>query len=130
MDYPNYLNAFQRPYNGLTQVSGIEGAKAYQMPPNSAVALFHNDEDMFFVKTTDGAGFPSIRAFRFEEVEAEPVRDTGLRKEVDAIREELGDVKQSIQAIAAAIPSAAAQAACTGEPAGAVQPPDEHEPAV
>lgn len=130
MDYPNYLNAFQRPYNGLTQVSGIEGAKAYQMPPNSAVALFHNDEDMFFVKTTDGAGFPSIRAFRFEEVEAEPVRDTGLRKEVDAIREELGDVKQSIQAIAAAIPSAAAQAAGTGEPAGAVQPPDEHESAV
>lgn len=130
MDYPNYLNAFQRPYNGLTQVSGIEGAKAYQMPPNSAVALFHNDEDMFFVKTTDGAGFPSIRAFRFEEVEAEPVRDTGLRKEVDAIREELGDVKQSIQAIAAAIPSASAQAAGAGEPAGAVQPPDGHEPAV
>ena len=126
MTYPNYLNAFAKPYNALTQVSGIEGAKAYQMPPNSAAALFHNDEDVFFVKTTDGAGFPSIRAFRFEEIEAEPARDAGLRKEVDAMRKELEGVEQSVQELAEAIRSAIGDE----KPAGDIQPPDEQQPAV
>ena len=50
----------------LVKVSGIDGAKAYQMPPNSSVALFHESEDILYVKSTDGAGFPTIRTFRFE----------------------------------------------------------------
>ncbi len=124
MTYPNYLNAFARPYNGLTQVSGIEGARAYQMPPNSTAALFHNDEDVFFVKTTDGAGFPSIRAFRFEEVEAEPARDAGLRREVDAMRKELEGVEQSVRELTEAVRGAQPDSA--GQPAGADESPDEH----
>lgn len=126
MTYPNYLNAFAKPYNALTQVSGIEGAKAYQMPPNSVAALFHNDEDVFFVKTTDGAVFPSIRAFRFEEIEAESARDAGLRREVDAMRKELENVEQSVQQLAEAIRGAADE----GEPAGDIQSPDEQQPSV
>ena len=31
----------------LVKVSGIDGAKAYQMGANSAVALFHESEDVF-----------------------------------------------------------------------------------
>ena len=45
----------------LIRVTGFDGAKAYQMPPNSSVALFDSNEDIFYVKTTDGAGFPTIR---------------------------------------------------------------------
>ena len=52
----------------LIRVSGLEGAKAYQMPPNSSVALFHESEDIFYIKTSDGAGFPTIRTFRFVPV--------------------------------------------------------------
>ena len=55
----------------LVKVSGIEGAKAFQMPPNSAVALFHESEDILYVKTTDGAGFPTIRTFKFQPVDGE-----------------------------------------------------------
>ena len=58
----------------LTKVSGLDGAKAYQMAPNSAAALFHESEDIMYVKTTDGAGFPTIRTFRFEPIE-EPSGD-------------------------------------------------------
>lgn len=53
----------------LIKVSGLDGAKAYQLGPNSAVALFHESEDLFYVKTTDGAGFPTIKTFRFEPFE-------------------------------------------------------------
>lgn len=52
----------------LTRVTGLDGAKAYQMPPNSTAALFDNNEDILYIKMTDGAGFPTVRVFRFEEV--------------------------------------------------------------
>lgn len=58
----------EQPINNLIRVTGIEGAKAYQMPANSTVALFDNNDDYMYIKTTDGAGFPSIRIFKFEEV--------------------------------------------------------------
>lgn len=63
-------------YQQLIKVTGIEGAKAYQMPPNSAVPLFDADNDIMYVKTTDGAGFPTIRAFSFQPIEG-PQHDSG-----------------------------------------------------
>ena len=77
------MNDFYNPYNYLTQnansylngnvvkVNGINGANAYQMRPNQMSALFDENEDVFYIKTTDGAGFPSIRTFKFEEVREE-----------------------------------------------------------
>lgn len=57
----------------LIRVNGIDGAKAFQMPPNSSVALFDTNNDVFFVKSTDGAGFGSIRTFTFIPVpDAQP----------------------------------------------------------
>jgi hypothetical protein len=41
-------------------VTGEDGAKAFALPPNSAVALFDANEDVMYIKTTDGAGFPTI----------------------------------------------------------------------
>lgn len=53
----------------LIRVTGMDGAKAYQMPPNSVVPLFDADNDIMYVKSTDGAGFPTIRAFAFQPIE-------------------------------------------------------------
>ena len=39
----------------LIRVNGIEGAKAYQMSANSTVALFDTNEDIMYIKSTDGA---------------------------------------------------------------------------
>lgn len=39
------------------------------MSANSTVALFDSNEDIMYIKTTDGAGFPSIRTFNFAENE-------------------------------------------------------------
>lgn len=38
------------------------------MPPNSTAALFDANEDIFYIRITDGAGFPSIRSFSFTEI--------------------------------------------------------------
>lgn len=51
----------QQPVHGFVYVTGLEGAKAYQMPPNSEMPLFDSTNDgVMFIKTTDGAGFPTI----------------------------------------------------------------------
>ena len=85
----------------LIRVNGIDGAKAYQMPANSTVALFDNNEDIMYIKTTDGAGFPAIRTFAFNEVVANtnPIQDTVdyvTRDEFNKLKEELLNGKQSI----------------------------------
>ncbi len=74
----------------LIRVTGFEGARAYQMPPNSNAALFDNNEDIFYVKTTDGAGFPTIRAFRFTPMETQtPANDFVTREEFERLRQEV-----------------------------------------
>lgn len=76
----------------LIRVTGLEGAKAYQMNPNSVVALFDSGEDIFYVKSTDGAGFPTIRGFRFSPLEMqEPVVNGEFvtRKEFEMLRQEV-----------------------------------------
>lgn len=77
--------------NNLIRVTGIDGAKAYQMSPNSSVALFDSESDILYVKTTDGAGFPTIRTFRFEPIEDVPkAQDAYItRDEFDALKQEV-----------------------------------------
>ena len=62
----------QEQTQNLIRVNGIDGAKTYQMPANSTVALFDSNEDIMYIKTTDGAGFPSIRTFNFVENITQP----------------------------------------------------------
>lgn len=59
----------------LIRVTGIEGAKAYDMPPNSAAPLFDSNNDIMYIKTTDDAGFPTIRAFSFTALDMAPAQN-------------------------------------------------------
>ena len=79
------------PARQLLRVSGINGAKAFQMNPNEVVALFDEGDDILYVKSTDSAGFPTIRRFRFaEEAEAPapapPPAEYVTRKEFDELK--------------------------------------------
>lgn len=100
---PQITQAPQQPVDNLIRVTGLDGAKAYQLPANSSIALFDANDDVMYIKTTDGAGFPSIRAFRFSPIEAvqpEPVvTDYVQRSEFDALAEQvrrLADAQQPI----------------------------------
>ena len=95
--YYSPFNQFQNysiRQESITRVTGEEGAKAYQMAPNSSAALFDGDEDIFYLKTTDGAGFPTIRKFKFEEMKEkapEPAEASEYitREEFEQFREEM-----------------------------------------
>lgn len=90
-----------QPRDGLIRVTGMDGARAYQMPPNSAVALFDGGQDVFYVKTTDGAGFPTIRAYSFqpmEQVQAMGANEYVTRAEFEQLKEMIVHGKQPVPA--------------------------------
>jgi hypothetical protein len=95
-----YINQPAVQSTNLTRVTGIDGAKAYQMPANSTVALFDNNEDLMYIKTTDGAGFPTIRCFEFKERvdTVKPVSEEYVSKqEFETFKKEVAEyVQQSI----------------------------------
>ena len=90
----------QPPRDGLIRVTGMEGARAYQMPPNSAVALFDGGQDIFYVKTTDGAGFPTIRAYAFTPLQDQAASHAGdyvTRAEFNALKEMIEHGQQPVR---------------------------------
>lgn len=90
-----------QPRDGLIRVTGMDGARAYQMPPNSAVALFDGGQDVFYVKTTDGAGFPTIRAYSFqpmEQAQAMGANEYVTRAEFEQLKEMIVHGKQPVPA--------------------------------
>ena len=87
--------------DGLIRVTGMDGARAYQMPPNSAVALFDGGQDVFYVKTTDGAGFPTIRTYSvqpMEQAQAMGANEYVTRAEFEQLKEMIVHGKQPVSA--------------------------------
>lgn len=52
-----------QPRNEIIRVHGEEGAKAYQLPPNSAILLLDDTNPILWFKSTDGAGYPQVTAY-------------------------------------------------------------------
>ena len=98
--YPQYGQQTQPPMQsqtGLNRVTGIEGARAFQVPPNSVVPLFDDTQDVFYIKTTDSGGFPTLKGYRFTPIEDAPTTQAqGLtRPEIEQIiREEIARYEQ------------------------------------
>lgn len=63
-----YPGRFQQQTN-ITFVSGIEGAKAFQLSPNSSVLLMDSENSKFYVKSTDSLGAPKLSSYSFVEDE-------------------------------------------------------------
>jgi len=61
--------------NGIIWVQGVEGAKAYQIAPNSNALLMDSENDgRFYIKTCDNIGMCSMRYFNYAETTATPTK--------------------------------------------------------
>lgn len=63
------FNPYQQfPINNqqIVKVNGTNGANAYQLMPNSSALLLDESAPRVFLKQTDGAGFPTITAYKLE----------------------------------------------------------------
>lgn len=60
--------------NNIVWVQGIEGAKAWQLNPNSMVILLDSEaEGKMYIKVSDNIGMSSLRIFNYtEEVQQAP----------------------------------------------------------
>ena len=121
----------QQPVHGFVYVTGIEGAKAYQMPPNSEMPLFDSTNDgVMFIKQTDGAGYPTITVVdckrRGEDASQAITRDE-LTRIYNDLASQIEDLKGAVNGL---VPATAAPAKHgpvipadgEGEPARRVQP--------
>lgn len=63
-----YPGRFQQQTN-ITFVNGIEGAKAFQLSPNSNALLMDSDNSKFYVKSTDNLGVAKVTSYSFTEDE-------------------------------------------------------------
>lgn len=86
---------------------GLEGAKAYPLGLNCRVPLFDDEEDVFYIKSTDANGFPTVKKYRFtEEILVDPNNNGNgvalqdirsmVREELLHIKEELLNAQQSV----------------------------------
>lgn len=109
----------QQPVHGFVYVTGLEGAKAYQLPPNSEMPLFNSTGDVMYIKTTDGAGFPTIKVCKVKEMQSTQDAEATeyvTHDELDRIYSDLSaQVEQLKGVLSVPVPTTTAAAEPTGQ---------------
>lgn len=122
----------QTPVHGFIYVNGLEGARAYQMPPNSEMPLFDSNRDgVMYVKQTDGAGYATITEVECTRKDEPEQASFVTRDDLDQMYQDLASqLEQLKEALHATVPApsqpkAVVPAGGKGRPARRVQPADE-----
>lgn len=80
----------------ITKVSGENGAKAFGMAPNSSALLLDETAPLVWLKTTDGAGYPTLTPYTITPYQAAPPVDVNsLENRVKRLEEMLNDKSDS-----------------------------------
>ena len=69
------INPYLNPSIQIVQVSGENGARAYQMPPNSSTLLLDNTDSIVWLVQTDGAGYKTVTPYTITPYIPEPPID-------------------------------------------------------
>lgn len=82
---------------GLLWVQGEAGAKSYLVAPNTTVLLMDSDESVFYLKSADSTGMPSLRVFAYSEVTGGGKVENVMKKNKEFVeREEFENFKNEI----------------------------------
>ena len=100
-----YPNPYLMPRQSIPQVNGFKGAEMYQMGVNSQAMMLDTDMPICYIKETDGAGYPTIKAYdlvphkdeqtiqqesilsRLQEIEERLSRNESITKESKSVDE-------------------------------------------
>lgn len=97
--YPQYnqiVNQQNYQRQEVVKVNGQNGAQAYNLPPNSSILMLDEQQPVVWLKTTDGAGYPTITPYKIEPFQAEkPVDVKSLEERIKAIEERLNESNTS-----------------------------------
>lgn len=68
-----YQQQQAQPVNqGILWVQGEAGAKSYLVAPGATVLLMDSDDCVFYLKSADTSGIPSLRTFKYTETTNQP----------------------------------------------------------
>ncbi len=89
---PGSFNPFQQPAaqpaQQVTRVNGENGARAYQIGPNSSAMLLDESGTVVWLVTTDGAGYKTVAPYDIAPHHAVPVPDyTSLESRITKLEE-------------------------------------------
>ena len=94
--YPQ--NPYIRQNNGIIWVQGIEGAKAFQLQPNSNSVLMDSENDgVFYIKVSDNVGMCNLRVFKFEEITKSTTTPVNTVSLEEYVRKE--DLKSEVETL-------------------------------
>lgn len=85
------MQSYMQPQESIIRVTGLEGAKAYPVAPNSRVALFDDGRDVFYLKAADAGGYPTLAAYSFA-----PLQDNATAAPDYVTRAEFEELKEMI----------------------------------
>lgn len=95
-------NPYQQPFmprQEVVRVNGRNGAEAYQMAPNSSVLLLDETAPIVWLKTTDGASYPTITGYEISPIKTQPNPEnasyTELEKRIAKLEEVLTNDKSN-----------------------------------
>ena len=70
--------------NNIVWVQGIEGAKAWQLAPNSMIILLDSEvEGKMYIKVSDNIGMCSLRIFNYTEEIERPSENVTINQDLD-----------------------------------------------
>ena len=76
MTIPSYQQYAQNAIRQeIIKVNGENGARAYNIAPNSSVLLLDEQNPIVWLKQTDGAGYPTITPYSITPFQPEPTPD-------------------------------------------------------
>lgn len=114
--YFNPTMGVTTPTNNILWVNGIEGAKAWQLNPNSMAILLDSEvEGKMYIKVSDNIGMSTLRIFNYvEEIPTTKVTNNNdldlsqyvKKDELEILIKELIANEQSISTIATSIEDA------------------------
>lgn len=79
----------------ISTVTGIEGATAYSIPPNSSILLMDNNDLIVYFKSSDANGMVTLKAYRMIEIERNEqsdASDLATKNDLIAMKQELLDM--------------------------------------
>lgn len=104
MNMPNgFANPYQSRYNApqgdfvarqeIIRVNGENGARAFNLPPNSSVLLLDETAPLIWLAQTDGAGYKTVTPYSITPYQAETTPDYStlearIKRLEDAINEQ------------------------------------------
>ena len=84
--YFNPVSVASASTNNIVWVQGIEGAKAWQLAPNSMIILLDSEaEGKMYIKVSDNIGMSSLRIFNYTEVMPQDINsgNVTINKDLD-----------------------------------------------